>query len=705
VRKGLSKASSGGTCKASTVYSTVVVNGEVVVAGVFGEACSPAPATYAQCPDTVEADYIFAYNPQTGAIDPDFNPTFNEPIYSLAAGPDDTVYVGGAFTTVDGASREGLAQLFVTPGLSNDGTQDPLFDASTNGVVNQVAYDGSNALYAGGVFGQVNSTKDSYLARLNATTGAVDSTLSFRFADEVTGPLEVKALSLNPAGTQLVIAGTFGTVNGQTDPRLALINTGGGLGDKPALVDYAVPLLSNNCSHQHDYINGVDFSPDGTFFVIADTGFGPDGEPGICDATARFDVSSSGADVTPAWINYTGGDSFRSVVVAGSVVYVGGHRRWLNNECGNNHVCGANPVLVGGIGAIDANTGVALPWWQPITGRGRGVQSLATYPAGTFPGSDGGLILGTQVSLIGGTTHNELAMFPLNSSAAQTPGGPIVNGMFSQGWLGGLEESSKGIAPMCVDDKTDGTAPGSVVDLATCNNSNEQNWTIESGGTIQVNGLCLDTSGGATTAGTGVVLNTCDGVSSQVWTQSTGNTVINQASSLCLDDPGSSTTSGTQLDINTCTGALSQSWPLPVAQASPAPPPAGPVYDAQVESNDGVPCLDDYKGIGSVQGNPVIMSTCEGLSEQIWTLESNGTIEFKGRCLDTANSGTASGTVTVLDKCTGVTSQDWQPAASYELVNQASGLCLTNVSLTSGTQLEIETCTDTAAQQWRLPSV
>jgi hypothetical protein len=517
-------------------------------------------------------------------------------------------------------------------------------------------------------------------------------------------PLDVKTMSLSPNGDTLVIAGSFLQVNGQSIPRLAEINTGGGLGGTATLGNFSVPLLNNNCSAQHDYINGVDFSPDGSFFVIADTGYMAGSQPGLCDEIARFNLSSTGTDVTPAWSNYTGGDSFRSVVVAGSVVYAGGHQRWLSNQCGNNSVCAPTAVQVGGIGAIDANTGLALPWWHPMTSRGIGVQSLATYPAGTFAGSNGGLILGTDVSNIAGVTHSELAMFPMTYTSTPESGGPILNGMFSDGWLGGLDESGQGVADMCIDDSGNSSTPGTTVDMATCNNSVEQDWTIGSGQAIQINGLCMDTSGGATTPGTQVVLNTCDGASSQVWTQGSGNTVLNQASGLCLDDPGSSTTSGVVLDVNTCTGAVSQSWPLPVAQASPPPPPTGLFYTSQGLPADAVPCMSDEKAI-QTQGNPVIIQDCEGYAWQNWTLESNGTIQFKGRCLDTANGGTSPGTNVVLDKCTGVTSQVWQVSSGQSLVNQASQLCLNNPGDSVGVQLSISWCNGSSNQRWWLPEV
>src|SRR5579875_1802835 len=219
----------GQTCNTttSTIYSTVVVNGEIVVAGLFGEACTPAPATYAQCPDTVPTSDILAFDPATGAIDPNFHPTFNGIIYSLAAGPNNTVYVGGSFTTVNGNSDEGVAQLNVTPGQSSiDGTQVAGFSASTGKTVYSVAYS-NNALYLGGLFGKVNGKNDDYVARVNATTGAIDTSFAFKITDDAVGPLEVKTMSLSPNGDWLAIAGTFLQVNGKAIPRLALINTGG----------------------------------------------------------------------------------------------------------------------------------------------------------------------------------------------------------------------------------------------------------------------------------------------------------------------------------------------------------------------------------------------------------------------------------------------------------------------------------------------
>ena len=158
-------------CNPATIYSTVVINGEVIVGGAFGQVCTPAAgATYAACPATVNADFLFAFSLSTGMIDPNFTPVFDKgPVYSLAAGPNNTVYVGGAFRAVNGQSSPGVAQLQVNPGGSDDGQLVPGFSARANGAVTALASSG-NALYLAGSFGTVNGTAAN-VARVTGPPG------------------------------------------------------------------------------------------------------------------------------------------------------------------------------------------------------------------------------------------------------------------------------------------------------------------------------------------------------------------------------------------------------------------------------------------------------------------------------------------------------------------------------------------------------
>jgi Ricin-type beta-trefoil lectin domain/Domain of unknown function (DUF5122) beta-propeller len=691
----------GKDCPYSTVYSTVVVGSEVVVAGSFGGACSPVPKQYAPCPATVAADNIFAYNPRTDAIDPNFTPTIgNGTIYALAAGPDNTVYAGGQFTKVNGASHADVVQLNVTPGQPADGQVVPAFTGQFNKTVYALAVNG-NALYAGGAFSTVNGQPQQAIARLDATTGATDTSFQFTTGNNT----QVQAISLTSDGSLLAIAGSFQTVDGQAVPKVALIDTGGGLGVTATLANWSAPILSTTCLFAN-YVKAIALSPDGSFFVIATTGQEVSGAS-VCDAVARFSTAATGDGVQPTWINFSGGDSFHSVVVAGSVVYAGGHNRWANNECGENAVCESNAILVDGMAALDASTGLGLPWWQPQTSRGVGVQSLTIVPAGLYRGFAGGLLLGTDAAIIGGVHHSNLAMFPLVSTATPVPGGPIPSGMFSQGRLGGADEQDTGVAAMCVDDADDSSAAGNPVQLSTCQNIPEQNWTVASGGTIQINGLCLDTADGGTAAGTPAVVNPCDGASTQTWTQGPANALVNQASGLCLADPGASVTDSTPLQILACDGGVEQNWPLPVAPAPPPPPATGPLASVLNKSDTDVPCMTNVKGTAE-------LLTCDGLSTQNWTMQSDGSVQNQGLCLDTAGAGTAAGTLVVADSCDGASTQVWAQGAAdpgspgSTLVNQgAAGMCLDDPGSVNAnnTQLQITTCGNgLAAESWLLPA-
>ncbi|MGD0687014.1 MAG: ricin-type beta-trefoil lectin domain protein [Streptosporangiaceae bacterium] len=703
-----------GGCTDATVYSTAIVDGYVVVAGAFTQACQPGPSSTGHCKagTTVTRDDIFAYQLGTGVIDPNFAPALNQgPAYSVVAGPNNTVYVGGAFTTVNGAAHRGLVQLNVTPGTAaTDGTVVTAFKGTVSGYVRVMALNG-NALYVGGQFTTVDSTKEDGDARLNATTGAVDTTFSMSISvtPDAGQALKVEAMALTPNGQELAIGGPFLDVAGQSRPRVALIDTGAGLGTTATLANWAAPILANNCSNEHDDVRGIDFSPDGSYIVVATTGYesSPATSASICDAVARFSATATGTGVTPTWINYSGGDSYYSVQIAGPVIYVGGHNRFDNNECATNGFCEPNAVLVMGMSAIDANTGLAIPWFQPETERGNGIMSLTTFPAGEYTGSNGGLLMGNNVNTNAGVYHSFNVLFPLTAISPASPTfGSIPSGIFSQGDLGGHDEGQggDGVAAMCVDDAGDSSTPGSSVQFSTCTNAPEQNWTVESDGNIEVNGLCLDTVGEGTASGTKLDVNTCNSSATQVWTQGTGNTLLNKAANLCMDDPGATTTDNTQLQIWTCNGGVNQVWPLPGAPAPASLVPSGPLASQYVQSSYQVACLTN-SGSSSTPGAAAELSTCVGGAGQISTIEPNGNVEIQGLCLDTAGESTANYAQAVLNTCGTSATQVWTPGSNYTLVNKGSGLCLTTASNANKALLYITGCFNTIAETWRLPTM
>ena len=109
------------------------------------------------------------------------------------------------------------------------------------------------------------------------------------------------------------------------------------------------------------------------------------------------------------------------------------------------------------------------------------------------------------------------------------------------------------------------------VQIADCNADDvAQNWTVNSAGTITINGKCLDVTAIGSLAG----LGKCDGDASQRWTPIDG-TLVNAQSSKCLDDPAWSATPGTQLDIWACNGGRNQRWTLPGSGTQGNPTPVG----------------------------------------------------------------------------------------------------------------------------------
>ena len=115
---------------------------------------------------------------------------------------------------------------------------------------------------------------------------------------------------------------------------------------------------------------------------------------------------------------------------------------------------------------------------------------------------------------------------------------------------------------LCLDDRGALTTDYNPIQVYTCNNTNAQQWTVESNGTLQVLGKCLDVNGGDTTNGTVVDLYDCNGTGAQTWTPQPNGALVNPQSGKCLTDTGSGG-SGTQATIYDCNGAANQHWTLP----------------------------------------------------------------------------------------------------------------------------------------------
>ncbi|MGD0557314.1 MAG: carbohydrate-binding protein [Streptosporangiaceae bacterium] len=105
----------------------------------------------------------------------------------------------------------------------------------------------------------------------------------------------------------------------------------------------------------------------------------------------------------------------------------------------------------------------------------------------------------------------------------------------------------------------------------------------------------------------------------------------------------------------------------------------------------------------NTEGNPMVVSSCDGDPGEQWSVYSDSTLRVQGGCLDVVGAGTTSGTDVDWYPCNGTVAQDWT-YSDDELINPNSGLCLTDPGGDTSSRLDIETCADSAEQQWTLPT-
>lgn len=325
---------------------------------------------------TYDRTNLAIFNATTGAMSPvALNP--NGRVWALAT-IGDWVYVGGQFTSIGGTSKRSIVRVNATTGAIDLG-----FTSAVRGRVNALVV-ANGLLYAGGSFA-------ARLVALNPVTGANSGTFDLTISDALPnawGSVTILGIAINPQGTRLVATGNFMQVNGQARSRLFVADLGGAKAtlDPWYYTGFALPCSSTN-PRRIAYLQGVDFSPDGSYFVVTATGQisrSGDRFVTVCDAAGRFNLND---DTKPAWINYTGGDSVWAVSATGIAVYVQGHFQWLDNPFGSASQDGGGAARRLGIGAINPTTGLALPWNPPKPAQIGGRALLAT-PAGLWVGSD-----------------------------------------------------------------------------------------------------------------------------------------------------------------------------------------------------------------------------------------------------------------------------------------------------------------------------
>jgi hypothetical protein len=372
------------------VNAIVQVGTTVVVGGSFAQVAEPGGATLTRT-------NLFAFDATTGVISDAFTPKPNGKVLALATDGVD-VFVGGEFGHVSGTAAKRVAKIDLNGQVIRS------FKAAVTGsAVDDIAYS-QGLLYLGGAFTDVDGQTRQNLAAVDGTSGAVAAGVDPAFAGlHNGGTTHVAKLDISPDGTRLVAVGNFTSVDAQPREQIAILDLSAG---SASLSDWSTQRFVPQCASKFDtYIRDVDISPDGSYFVVATTGawFGGSNAGVLCDTASRWDPAGVGPNQQPTWVDYAGGDTTYSIAATGTAVYVGGHFRWWNNPFAGDTV-GPGTVRRRGIAALDPVNGLPFSW-NPGRKLGEGVFSLVATADGLWVGND--------TDLIGGEYHARLAFFPV----------------------------------------------------------------------------------------------------------------------------------------------------------------------------------------------------------------------------------------------------------------------------------------------------
>jgi hypothetical protein len=162
----------------------------------------------------------------TGEVDSSWScPVGSSTVYALALDvANDRLFVGGAFSTIGGESRDDLALV-----EASSGTVDTGWTCNANGsYVWKLALDVANdRLFVGGTFTNIGGESRRNLAMVEASSGTVDT----GWTCNTSAGGFVLALALDVANDRLFVGGDFTAIGGQSRTDLALVEASSGTVD------------------------------------------------------------------------------------------------------------------------------------------------------------------------------------------------------------------------------------------------------------------------------------------------------------------------------------------------------------------------------------------------------------------------------------------------------------------------------------------
>jgi uncharacterized delta-60 repeat protein len=463
----------------------VLSNGQVIAGGSFTAWEQNANITNVTAGPIVVSNYLSRINTD-GTVDQSFYPNPNGAVSALALQPNGQIILGGSFTALQPnktgipSDRSDIAR------VNADGTIDPSFDPSLNGVADAISVlsDGSlfvggnfttiqvgGASLIGGSFANVSGNAAPFLARLNAD-GSFDSS----YLANADGT--VNAIVALGSG-QALVGGAFAHVQGMPQPNLARITVGGTLDTSfTPSINGAVNAIAPEPNGQ--IVIGGTFTSAGGVSTPNIARLGPAGAP---DAT--FLPSVNGA-VDAVVVQPNG-----QIVIAGAFTSVGGQSRTgiarLNADGtldttfnpGANGTVNAVTLQVDGTfyvaGTFTTIGGLAIPYAARLTSGGSVDPSFTPGPNAAVGAlmvqADGKVLLGGGFTSVGGLARYGIARFSPANPVAQT-----ITVSFDQSTLSWTRSGgAPTLSSVGFEETTDGTHWSSVGQATT---SDGLTWTL-----------------------------------------------------------------------------------------------------------------------------------------------------------------------------------------------------------------------------------
>ena len=378
------------------VESVIQVGGKTILGGVFTQVQN------ADRTATFDRNNLVAFDTATGEIDPLLSYSFNNDVYDLVPAADGrSFYVAGAFWRIDGKQNGRLARIDAQTGEVMSSFKSPGFNNAVTGIELS-----DETLYVGGSFTTAGSSERTLMASLDASTGAITDEVDLTFSDIWSGTtLRINDFVVSPDGSRLYAAGNFRRVAGLTRSQIVQLDL---TGPTAVVGPWSTTRFASTCVSKFEgYIKDIDISSDGSWFAAATTGAYSGGPPSLCDAVSRWEVDNT-PNAQPTWVNYSGGDTLTKVTIAGDVLYLGGHQRWVNNPY-RGDAPGPGAIAREGISAHDVRNGMPYSW-DPGRTRGVGVYDF-------LPTTDG-LWVGSDTDRINWLDRGKIAFLPFGRSGA-----------------------------------------------------------------------------------------------------------------------------------------------------------------------------------------------------------------------------------------------------------------------------------------------